>query len=47
MKIALKISLIGFIAGFAGAFTFYNYFIKNQLQPASQQETQFNAVKFN
>src|SRR5437870_4963861 len=45
MKTALKITLIGFVAGFAGAFTFYNYFIKNQLQP--QQEAQYNTVGLN
>jgi serine protease Do len=46
MKIALKITLIGFVAGFAGAFTFYNYFIKNQLQQP-QQEAQYNTVGLN
>jgi len=46
MKIALKITLIGFVAGFAGAFTFYNYFIKNQLQQP-QQEARYNTVGLN
>ncbi|HEY8933889.1 MAG TPA: trypsin-like peptidase domain-containing protein [Cyclobacteriaceae bacterium] len=46
MKTALKITLIGFVAGFAGAFTFYNYFIKNHLQQ-SQQEAQYNTVGYN
>jgi len=46
MKTALKITLIGFVAGFAGAFTFYNYFIKNQLQQP-QQHAQYNTLRLN
>lgn len=32
MKTTIRVIIVGFIAGFAGAFTFYNYFIKNQLE---------------
>ena len=31
MKTTLKTVLAGFIAGFAGAFTFYNHFVKPHL----------------
>ncbi len=45
MKTTLKIVLIGFIAGFGGAFTFFHYFIQPAL-PHDQPEAQFNAVKY-
>ena len=45
MKTILKITVIGFLAGFGGAFTFYQYFLKNKIEP-NQPEAQFNAVRF-
>lgn len=45
MKTTLKIVLAGFIAGFGGAFTFYNYVIKPDLAIA-QNEARFNTVSY-
>lgn len=45
MKTTLKIVVAGFIAGFGGAFTFYNYFIKPELAQ-TQNEAHFNAVNY-
>lgn len=45
MKTTLKIVIAGFIAGFAGAFTFYTYVIKPDLAQV-QQEAKFNTVTY-
>ncbi|MBA4057955.1 MAG: serine protease, partial [Marivirga sp.] len=45
MRTTLKIVIAGFIAGFGGAFTFYNYFIKPDLALA-QNEAHFNTVNY-
>jgi len=45
MNNTLKIVLISFIAGFAGAFTFYHSFIRHEA--TVQEEPQFNSVNFN
>ena len=45
MKTTLKIVLIGFIAGFGGAFTFFHYIIQPAL-PQNQPEAQFQAVNY-
>jgi S1-C subfamily serine protease len=45
MKTTLKIVLAGFIAGFAGAFTFYHYFVKPGLEQA-QTGPAFQPVKY-
>jgi serine protease Do len=45
MKNTVKIIIIGFIAGFSGAFAGYQYFIKPSLQQI-QSAPQFDAVKF-
>jgi len=45
MKTTLKIVIAGFIAGFAGAFTFYNYFVKPSLEQ-TQSEAKFNTVNY-
>lgn len=44
MKNAVKIIVIGFIAGLAGTFTFYHYIIKPEL--LASQEPQFKSVNF-
>lgn len=45
MKNTLKIVIIAFIAGFSGSFVFYQYFIKPNLTPLSE-EAQFNTVRY-
>lgn len=45
MKLTLKIIVIGFMAGFAGAFTFYHYFIDLPTQKF-EQETQYNPISY-
>jgi S1-C subfamily serine protease len=45
MKTTLKIVIAGFIAGFAGAFTFYTYFVKAELEQ-SQADASFNNVNY-
>src|SRR5688572_14115414 len=45
MKSTLKIIVIGFIAGFAGSYTFYHYYIKSSIQKI-EQEAQFNPVNY-
>lgn len=46
MKTILKIAIIGFLAGFAGAFAFYHYFLRDKLSSQSQAETRFDHVNF-
>lgn len=45
MKTTLKIIIIGFITGFAGAFTFYHYFLKNKLTQQSE-DVQFSPANY-
>ena len=45
MKNTVKIVIIAFIAGFAGSFVFYQYFIKPDLATPSD-EAQFNTVRY-
>jgi serine protease Do len=45
MKFTLKVVVIGFIAGFCGAYTFYHYVVKSSLK-ALQQENQFQPVNY-
>lgn len=45
MKNTVKIIVIGFIAGFAGAFTFFRYFTPNQVQEPTAPA--FNTVAYN
>lgn len=45
MKLTLKIIVIGFIAGFAGAFTFYQYIFKQSLEKL-QLENEFQPVNY-
>ncbi|MDH4091662.1 MAG: trypsin-like peptidase domain-containing protein [Cyclobacteriaceae bacterium] len=47
MKNTLKIVIAGFVAGFAGAFTFYYYFVKPVLLAGPQTEAVFNPVSYN
>jgi len=46
MKLTLKIIVVGFIAGFFGAYTVYHYFIKTSLQ-RFEQENRFQPVNYN
>lgn len=46
MRNTLITILAGFIAGFAGAFTFYHHFVKPSLEQA-QREATYNPVKYN
>lgn len=45
MKSTLKIIIIGFIAGFGGAFTFYQYYIKASLKRI-EKEAQFSPASY-
>lgn len=45
MRTTLITLVAGFIAGFAGAFTFYHHFVKPQLAQ-TQQEATYNPVKY-
>lgn len=45
MKLTLKVIVIGFLAGFAGAYTFYHYFLKSSLE-RFQHENQFQPVNY-
>lgn len=46
MKNALTIIIIGFIAGFAGAFTFYHYYLEDKLKEAKNAEHPFSHVSY-
>jgi Do/DeqQ family serine protease len=45
MKTTLRIILIAFVAGFAGAFTFHHYFLAQNVQQSEQVE-KFNTVRY-
>jgi S1-C subfamily serine protease len=46
MKTTLKIVVAGFIAGFAGAFTFYQYFIRPTIDEQLQRDAAFSRVNY-
>ncbi|HEX5168567.1 MAG TPA: trypsin-like peptidase domain-containing protein, partial [Cyclobacteriaceae bacterium] len=46
MKNAIKIIFIGFIAGFGGAFTFYQYYLKDKIAQAETASRPFNQVSY-
>jgi serine protease Do len=46
MKFTVKVVVIGFIAGFAGAYTFYTYFIKASLHKL-EQSAEFKPINYN
>src|SRR5688500_10948004 len=46
MKFTVKVVVIGFIAGFAGAYTFYSYFIKASLHKL-EQSAEFKPINYN
>jgi S1-C subfamily serine protease len=46
MKSAIKIVVLGFIAGFAGAFTFYHYYLKDEINQAQLASNPFDHVSY-
>src|SRR5688572_14891844 len=44
MKSFLKITIVGFFAGFGGAFSFYHYMVKPELQQTTDQPV-YNTVR--
>jgi S1-C subfamily serine protease len=46
MKTTIKILIVGFIAGFGGAYTAYNFFIKPSLEQQAQGQIKYNAVSY-
>jgi S1-C subfamily serine protease len=46
MKSAFKIVVLGFIAGFAGAFAFYHYYLKGEINQAQLASNPFDHVSY-